>query len=153
MVALQERSGGHQMNCVDIAILRLHLSQTIISQHAFGPVILHYFNSVCVLVVNQTLTLLSVCVCCCVFVCVSVCWARSVAPSPPQPASRCWPAGRPDSDPAGWTPESEPSPPETPRSRPPAPPRSPEAPAPAPEGSKVTWSYMVLLKSMLHSEL
>lgn len=63
-----------------------------------------------------------------------------MAPSPRRLANRCWPADRPDSDPAGWTPESEPSPLETQRSHPPAPPRSPAAPEPVPEGSKVIWS-------------
>lgn len=64
-----------------------------------------------------------------------------MAPSPQRPESHCLPACKPDSDPAGWTPESEPSPLETLKSRPPAPQQSPAAPEPAPEGSKVTWCH------------
>lgn len=82
---------------------------------------------VCV-TVNRTVTLQSACVC----VCVSVFWARSVAPIPRRRATRCGRAGKPDSDPAGWTTKSGLSLRETPRSHLPGQPQNPAAPEPAP---------------------
>lgn len=101
-----------------------------ISQHAFGPVSLLYCVPACCKPDCHPAVI--------VFLVVSAFWERCVAPSPQRLASRCWLAGRPNSDPAGWMPESEPSPHGTQRSHLPALPQSLAAPAPAPKASEIT---------------
>lgn len=78
------------MNCVDIAILRLHLSQIIISQHAFGPVIF----SQCVCTCSKPDSEPAVIVCVLLCICVCQCVLSTLRGTQPSAAGESLLAGR-----------------------------------------------------------